>query len=328
MASTQDLATYRYELSNHLGNTLTTFTGRKLDQGNIGSEVSHYEPEIVSLGDYDPFGVELYGRSYNNAAYNGTSGYRYGFNGKELDKSGEWGSLTQYDYGFRIYNPSIAKFLSVDPLTSDYAMLTPYQFASNRPIDGVDLDGKEYYYFMSSINTTGQKTWTLVKTQDVIKMVAGVGDISMKLSKYGITGHFAYYNSDCSWRLVPNYFTQFSLNNITDEQWQSFTTIDEIESKVKSNYSIGQKAELALFFTSIFDAARNINQIRRVWMNKWRDLGSSVGSKPFRVHELDGIFELELKSGRKFKPSSNGKGDFEDVSTGSIIDHLGIGDGF
>jgi hypothetical protein len=77
--STQDLSTYRYELSNHLGNTLTTFTGRKLGQGMIGSEVSHYEPEIVSLGDYDPFGVELYGRSYNNAAYNGTSGYRYGF---------------------------------------------------------------------------------------------------------------------------------------------------------------------------------------------------------------------------------------------------------
>jgi hypothetical protein len=68
MASTQDLATYRYELSNHLGNTLTTFTGRKLGQGTIGNEVSHYEPEIVSLGDYDPFGVELYGRSYNNAA--------------------------------------------------------------------------------------------------------------------------------------------------------------------------------------------------------------------------------------------------------------------
>jgi RHS repeat-associated protein len=144
MASTQDLATYRYELSNHLGNTLTTFTGRKLGQGTIGSEVSHYEPEIVSLGDYDPFGVELYGRSYNNVAYSGTSGYRYGFNGKELDKSGEWGSLTQYDYGFRIYNPSIGKFLSMDPITDEYPELTPYQFASNRPIDGIDLDGLEY----------------------------------------------------------------------------------------------------------------------------------------------------------------------------------------
>jgi hypothetical protein len=32
----------------------------------------------------------------------------------------------------------------VDPLTKDYAMLTPYQFASNMPIDGIDLDGLEF----------------------------------------------------------------------------------------------------------------------------------------------------------------------------------------
>jgi RHS repeat-associated protein len=88
----------------------------------------------------------LYGRSYNNAAYNGTSGYRYGFNAKELDKSGEWGSLTQYDYGFRIYNPSIGKFLSVDPLTKEYPWYTPYQFAGNTPIQASDLDGLEPDY--------------------------------------------------------------------------------------------------------------------------------------------------------------------------------------
>jgi hypothetical protein len=37
-----------------------------------------------------------------------------------------------------------ARFLSVDPLTKGYPMLTPYQFASNRPIDGIDVDGLEY----------------------------------------------------------------------------------------------------------------------------------------------------------------------------------------
>jgi RHS repeat-associated protein len=66
---------------------------------------------------------------------------RYGFNGKERDK--DMHSLTAYDYGFRIYNPAIGKFLSVDPLTKSYPELTPYQYASNRPIDGIDLDGLE-----------------------------------------------------------------------------------------------------------------------------------------------------------------------------------------
>lgn len=64
--------------------------------------------------------------------------------GKEKDDDGEIGSLTTFDYGFRIYNPAIGKFLSVDPLTRSYPQLTPYQFASNRPIDGIDLDGLEY----------------------------------------------------------------------------------------------------------------------------------------------------------------------------------------
>lgn len=53
------------------------------------------------------------------------------------------GGLTTYDYGFRIYNPTIAKFLSVDPLTASYPWYTPYQFAGNMPIWAIDLDGIE-----------------------------------------------------------------------------------------------------------------------------------------------------------------------------------------
>jgi len=76
-------------------------------------------------------------RKYTNGI-----GYRYGFNGKELDK--ETSNTTTYDYGFRIYSPGLGRFLSVDPLTKEYAALTPYQFASNNPVEGIDLDGLEY----------------------------------------------------------------------------------------------------------------------------------------------------------------------------------------
>jgi RHS repeat-associated protein len=69
--------------------------------------------------------------------------YRYGFNGKEKDDEGMGGGAQTYDYGFRIYNTSLAKFLSVDPLLSKFAMLTPYQYASNTPIAAIDLDGLE-----------------------------------------------------------------------------------------------------------------------------------------------------------------------------------------
>ena len=48
--------------------------------------------------------------------------YRFGFNGKEMDNEVS-GNGNQYDYGFRIYNPRLGKFLSVDPLTKSYPML-------------------------------------------------------------------------------------------------------------------------------------------------------------------------------------------------------------
>ena len=69
-------------------------------------------------------------------------GYRYGFNGKEKDDEVK-GEGVIYDYGFRIYDPRIAKFLSEDPLSPSYPMLTPYQFASNTPIQAIDIDGLE-----------------------------------------------------------------------------------------------------------------------------------------------------------------------------------------
>jgi RHS repeat-associated protein len=69
--------------------------------------------------------------------------YRYGFNGKEKDCDIDGGTV--YDYGFRIYDPRIARFLSEDPLSSEYPELTPYQFGSNRPVDGIDQDGLEWW---------------------------------------------------------------------------------------------------------------------------------------------------------------------------------------
>jgi RHS repeat-associated protein len=94
------------------------------------------------------------------------SNYRYGFNGKEKDKN--INSLTAYDYGFRIYNPAIGKFLSVDPLTGSYPELTPYQFASNTPVQAIDLDGLERLD-MTNINATRRTaTITVVHNAEIV----------------------------------------------------------------------------------------------------------------------------------------------------------------
>ncbi len=97
------------------------------------------------------------GRQFNG------NGYRYGFNGKEKDDEGLGGGGSTYDYGFRIYNPSLGKFLSIDPLTKSYPWYTPYQFAGNKPIEAIDLDGLEELIITKSYNKCGNNYYTKIE---------------------------------------------------------------------------------------------------------------------------------------------------------------------
>ncbi|NML21270.1 hypothetical protein HHL16_10325 [Pseudoflavitalea sp. G-6-1-2] len=126
-----------YELSNHLGNVLAVILDKKkgVDADANGTN-DYYAAELVSATDYYPFGMQMPGRKWR------LGGYRYGFNGKENDDDVK-GEGVQQDYGMRIYDVRVGKFLSVDPITKSYPELTPYQFASNTPIQATDLDGLE-----------------------------------------------------------------------------------------------------------------------------------------------------------------------------------------
>jgi RHS repeat-associated protein len=66
---------------------------------------------------------------------------RFGYNGKEQDPeiSGEGNS---YDYGARIYNPRLGRFMSADPLAHLLTDQSPYSFALNSPIRVTDADGR------------------------------------------------------------------------------------------------------------------------------------------------------------------------------------------
>ncbi|MCB0738597.1 MAG: RHS repeat-associated core domain-containing protein, partial [Bacteroidetes bacterium] len=118
--------------------------------------IALWDADIINAQDYYPFGMLLPNRVYQ-ADSTGTGDYRYAFNGKEQDP--EWdGNGNMYDYGFRIYNPRIGKFLSVDPLTSSYPWYTPYQFAGNTPIAAIDLDGLEEFIVVKEFTAASDGT--------------------------------------------------------------------------------------------------------------------------------------------------------------------------
>ncbi len=119
-----------YELSNHLGNVHSVVSDLKFFNG------VRYSPLQNSYSSYYAFGYQNADRSLLSDVDNS-----FGFNGKLRDKS--FGITSNYDYGFRIYNSGLARFLSVDPLKNSYAGWSPYPFAMNSPIAAIDLDGKE-----------------------------------------------------------------------------------------------------------------------------------------------------------------------------------------
>jgi RHS repeat-associated protein len=128
--------------------------------------------------------------------------YRYGFNGKELDKPGMGGGQSTYDYGFRIYNPAIAKFLSVDPLTREYPWYTPYQFAGNKPIWAIDLDGLEEFIKTTFFNSAGEiynVEIQVIKATTDFGMVTGMQSNSQLVHQsyviYDDAGNYDVYNA-------------------------------------------------------------------------------------------------------------------------------------
>jgi RHS repeat-associated protein len=126
------------ELVNHLGNVMVVVSDKRIPSCS-NDTVNYYTADVLQATDYSAFGVMLKGRELYASS---DVKYRNGFNGKERDNEVA-GSGTVYDYGFRIYNSSLGRFLSVDPLTMSYPWYTPYQFAGNKVIMAIDLDGLE-----------------------------------------------------------------------------------------------------------------------------------------------------------------------------------------
>jgi RHS repeat-associated protein len=99
--------------------------------------IAYYEPDIVTAQDYYPFGMMSRIALPNNGVP-----YKFGFNGKMNDNDVK-GLGNKIDYGARVYDPRIGRFLSTDPKASELPEGTPYGYADNSPIALLDVNGEE-----------------------------------------------------------------------------------------------------------------------------------------------------------------------------------------
>jgi len=123
-----------YELTNHLGNVVTTINdittnGVVIEGGD--EYFSVIQPTVISQQDYYPFGMEISGNL--SAPKN-----EYLYNKKELQEE-----LSEYDYGARFYDPILGRWNVVDAYAEhpDQIDLSPYAYVGNNPITRIDPDG-------------------------------------------------------------------------------------------------------------------------------------------------------------------------------------------
>ena len=127
---------YTYECTNHLGNVLSTVSGLKfgIDTDGDVKRAEYYTADVLSYSDYYPFGMQMVGRNHNGGAY------RYAFNGMEQDQ--EWsGDGNSYTTEFRMYDPRLGRWRSLDPLMNKFPDVSPYNAFANNPVFFVDPNG-------------------------------------------------------------------------------------------------------------------------------------------------------------------------------------------
>lgn len=115
--------------------------------------------------DYYPFGMQMPGRSFNSGDY------RRGFNGMEKDDEIK-GEGNSYDFGARMYDPRLGRWLSLDAYFKDYPSTSNYAFVRNSTTKRIDPDGNTDFYFNGRyIGTDGEENGLigLVKSKDVKK---------------------------------------------------------------------------------------------------------------------------------------------------------------
>ncbi|MEP3571990.1 MAG: RHS repeat-associated core domain-containing protein, partial [Flavobacteriaceae bacterium] len=128
---------YIYQYKDHLGNIRLSYQDANGD-GDIDVTNDPMTTEIVEENNYYPFGLEHKG--YNNVI-SGTENNFKTFQGKEEEK--ELGRNT-YDFGWRAFDPAIARWSNIDPLAERYLKTSPYVFTANNPIYNIEVDGRYF----------------------------------------------------------------------------------------------------------------------------------------------------------------------------------------
>jgi len=123
----------------------------EFDNLTISNEISYFA-DVKSASFYYPFGMLEPGKNYN------ANEYRFGFNGQENENEWDGQVGSKLDFGARIYDSRLGRWLACDPLAAKYPELSPYTYVGNMPIEAIDINGEDIYIIIyTENNSSGDK---------------------------------------------------------------------------------------------------------------------------------------------------------------------------
>lgn len=123
---------YVYNYVDHLGSVRLSYTD--INQNNTNS----ISLKIAEENNYYPFGLRHKGYNDDGNGYGNSAAKKYKFGGKELQ---EEHGLEWYDVTARNYDPSLGRWMNLDPLAEQMRRHSPYNYAFDNPIYFIDPDG-------------------------------------------------------------------------------------------------------------------------------------------------------------------------------------------
>ena len=247
------------------------FDDVKIVKGNASQTV------IVEESNYYPFGLKHKG--YNNVtSSNGNSvAQKWGFQDQMLDDDL---GLNWNTFKYRNYDASLARFHNIDPLAEEYSYQSPYNFAENRVIDGIELEGLEWMSIKDDDENITGYNW-VGYNDDGTAVEGSVGDAALVMDN-GSVIHFTTQSGENGKNTSAVNILTANENGMVEmpEQGTTFTAYNR-NDETKNGQALQDGWGTAENVASFINLAGQYESQYRGDRLQFGDLSTETGDSPF-----------------------------------------------